>query len=80
MKCLSCNVTLSDFEATIKDTEGNYLELCNVCYGTIKNDIDAEIRYDLMSEGDEYQQQQTELIEVSFVVDKYDEDYNYDDI
>jgi hypothetical protein len=71
---------LSDFEATIKDTEGNYLELCNVCYGTIKNDIDAEIRYDLMSEGDEYQQQQTELIEVSFVVDKYDEDYNYDDI
>ena len=80
MRCLSCNVTLSDFEATIKDLDGNYLELCNVCYGMVKDDIDTEIRYDLMSEGDEYQQQQTELIEVSFVVDKYDEDYNYDDI
>lgn len=33
MKCYCCNKTLSNFEATRKDTEtGVYLDLCNECF------------------------------------------------
>ena len=32
MRCVSCNVALSDFEATRKGAmSGNYLDLCNQC-------------------------------------------------
>jgi NAD-dependent SIR2 family protein deacetylase len=52
MHCISCNEELTDFELTRKNTAGEYLDLCNVCFNTIKEDVDANIRPDLMSEGD----------------------------
>lgn len=52
MHCTSCNEELSDFESTRKTTEGEYIDLCNNCYRTIKDDVDTEVRFDLMSEVD----------------------------
>jgi len=52
MHCLSCNNPLTDFEATKKTTDGEYLDLCNACHGTINDDIDVDVRYDLMTERD----------------------------
>lgn len=48
MRCLACNKELSDFEATRKSTEtGEYIDLCNTCFGTIKNVVLPEEREDL---------------------------------
>ena len=54
MRCLSCNVILTDFESTRKSavTE-EYLDLCNDCYGTIRDHVKALERFDLMCVDDE---------------------------
>ena len=31
MRCLACDVSLSDLEATRKDSHGDFLDLCNKC-------------------------------------------------
>lgn len=48
MRCLSCDVVLSDFEATRKyeDTQ-HYVELCNKCFSTISDEISVTERSDL---------------------------------
>lgn len=50
MRCLACNVELSDYEATRKDLHGDYIDMCNYCYGTIKDDILSTDREDLIVE------------------------------
>lgn len=53
MRCYCCDKNLSDFESTRKSvTTGQYLDMCNKCYATIKEDLHAEERYDLY-DGDE---------------------------
>ncbi len=53
MRCYCCDKSLSDFESTRKSvTTGDYLDMCNKCYATIKEDLHAEERYDLF-DGDE---------------------------
>lgn len=54
MRCLSCNVILTEFEATRKSavTE-EYLDLCNDCYATIRDQVKALERFDLMTLDDE---------------------------
>lgn len=48
MRCLACNKELSDFEATRKSTEtGEYIDLCNVCFSTIKDVVLPNEREDL---------------------------------
>jgi hypothetical protein len=48
MRCLACNVELSDFESTRKSfTTGEYIDLCNECFKTIKDDVTPEEREDL---------------------------------
>lgn len=32
MRCLACNVELSDFEATRKYESGEFVDLCNHCF------------------------------------------------
>jgi len=50
MRCQACNKILSDFESTRKSaTYEDFLDLCNDCYGTIKQDVKALERHDLMS-------------------------------
>lgn len=31
MRCYCCNRLLNEFESTLKDTAGNYLDTCNKC-------------------------------------------------
>ena len=53
MRCYCCDKALSDFESTRKSVAtGDYLDMCNKCYSTIKEDLHAEERYDLF-DGDE---------------------------
>lgn len=55
MRCGCCDKNLSDFESTRKSvTTGEYLDICNKCYATIKDDLISEERYDLY-DGDEDQ-------------------------
>lgn len=46
MRCLACNVVLSDYEATRKSASGEFLDLCNHCFEAIKEDIEVENNQD----------------------------------
>lgn len=51
MRCLSCNAALTDFEATRKTLKTEeYLDLCNNCFYTIKDDVLTLDRIDLEDE------------------------------
>lgn len=47
MHCLSCDVELSDLEATRKDARGAYLDLCTHCYIEIQKDVAISNNFDL---------------------------------
>ena len=50
MRCVSCDVLLTDFEATRKSAETDeFLDLCNHCYSFIRDEVKAIERHDLMS-------------------------------
>jgi len=50
MRCQACDKILTDFESTRKSTVcDDFLDLCNECYDTIRNDVKAMERQDLMS-------------------------------
>lgn len=51
MRCLSCNVVLSDFEATRKSVlTGEYTDLCNHCFSTVSEHLLTIDRQDLAHE------------------------------
>ena len=53
MRCLACNALMSDFEATRKSVNTNeYIDLCNHCYYSISDDVNALERTDLEHEED----------------------------
>jgi hypothetical protein len=55
MRCLSCNTVLTDFESTRKGLNTNeYLDLCNSCFYTIRDDVLTLDRSDLEEEDDGY--------------------------
>lgn len=60
MKCNCCDKILSDYEATRKDTHGEYLDLCTQCYYPIRKDVELSNNFDLhiqeheIIEGEEY--------------------------
>ena len=40
MRCLACNKELTEFEATRKSAQtGEFIDLCNDCYRSIKDEI-----------------------------------------
>jgi hypothetical protein len=50
MRCQACDKLLTDFESTRKSaTYEDYLDLCNECYNSIRADVKAIERTDLMS-------------------------------
>jgi len=54
MRCKACNSELNNFESTRKSSvTGEFLDLCNTCYKSVSNDIQAVERYDLMDVNDE---------------------------
>ncbi len=51
MRCLSCDVILSDFEATRKYSKsGEFVDLCNKCFSTIEDDVEVVENYDLLEQ------------------------------
>jgi hypothetical protein len=53
MRCISCNVALTDYESTRKSLVTNdYFDMCNSCFKTIKNDLAYRDRLDLISSND----------------------------
>ena len=46
-RCVACDKNLNDYESTRKDLHGNYLDMCNDCYGQIKDDVLTIDRPDL---------------------------------
>lgn len=53
MKCLACDVILTDFEATRRYENGTFIDLCNHCFfAGVDEQIFASEREDLMSEND----------------------------
>jgi hypothetical protein len=54
MRCKACNTELNDFESTRKSsTTGEFIDLCNACYNSVRNDVQAIERFDLMDVQDE---------------------------
>jgi hypothetical protein len=52
MRCIACNAVLTDFEATRKGANtGDYIDMCERCFSTIKDDIDVIERKDLLEDG-----------------------------
>lgn len=48
MRCYCCDALLSDFEATRRSANtGEFLDMCNDCYFTVRNDVDVVERTDL---------------------------------
>lgn len=55
MRCRSCNVVLNEFEMTRRykredPNDLDYVELCNNCFDTIKDDVNVVERKDLKDE------------------------------
>jgi len=56
MRCRACDVILSDYETTRKSlVTGEYYDLCNNCFKTIKSDLVYKDRLDLASSNDLYE-------------------------
>ena len=58
MRCRICDVILSDYEATKKDNDGQYLDTCGQCLGSIREalqdfDKDLPYKYDIGLDEDE---------------------------
>ena len=46
-RCIACNKNLNDYEATRKDLQGQYLDMCNKCYTFVQDDVLCTDRPDL---------------------------------
>ena len=54
MRCCCCNKALSDYEATRKSVQtGDFLDMCNKCYGSISGEVLALERTDLRHDEDD---------------------------
>lgn len=55
MRCLACNVALSDFEATRKFSgSGEFVDLCNHCFHSgVDEEISSDEREDLHEQNDD---------------------------
>jgi hypothetical protein len=50
MRCIACNSELTDYEATRKSSAtGEFLDLCNTCYNSITEDVQAIDNKDLIT-------------------------------
>lgn len=69
MRCIACNVELNDFESTRKDSNGNFIDMCNYCFRSAEYEFDTNDRLDLLDESDiVYENNSTE---------RYDDDLGY---
>ena len=56
MRCLACNVELSDYEATRKDVEAQFIDLCSYCYHSVKDSLTELDEYNThIVDGEKYE-------------------------
>jgi RNase P subunit RPR2 len=49
MRCKACDKMLSDYESTRRSIDSDeFIDLCNTCYSSIRNDIQVSERFDLL--------------------------------
>ena len=49
MRCKACDKMLSDYESTRRSIDSDeFIDLCNACYSSIRNDIQVSERFDLL--------------------------------
>jgi len=49
MRCKACDKMLSDYESTRRSIDSDeFIDLCNNCYSSIRNDIQVSERFDLL--------------------------------
>jgi len=49
MRCKACDKILSDYESTRRSIDSDeFIDLCNNCYSSIRNDIQVSERFDLL--------------------------------
>ena len=73
MRCCACNRLLNDFESTRKSkTTGEYLDLCNKCFGTVQQDLATDIRSDLPE--DEVPDDELDFGELDSQIDWYNDE------
>jgi hypothetical protein len=46
-RCVACDKNLNNYESTRKDLHGHYLDMCNTCYRSIRDDLPTIAREDL---------------------------------
>lgn len=50
MRCYCCNERLTEYEATRRNAmTGEFIDMCNTCYATIKDDLLTIEREDLLT-------------------------------
>lgn len=55
-RCYACDKILNDYESTRKSAvTGQYYDLCNTCFGTIRDHTYSKERPDLLTESDSYE-------------------------
>jgi len=70
MKCCCCDKILNNFESTRKSkTTGDYLDMCNRCYSTIKDDVKTVDREDVSEDDD---------VDVDIILEA--DSFNYEDL
>ena len=52
MRCLACNTELTDYEATRKNSNGAFIDLCNTCFKESEYEFLTDDRLDLLHESD----------------------------
>jgi hypothetical protein len=52
MRCIACDKALSSFEATRKDEQNNFIDMCNNCFKHVEDEVPNTVRVDLVSEAD----------------------------
>ena len=72
MRCILCNVALSDYESTIKHAiTGKFLDICQACFMSMEVDIPVFDRKDLLHEAD--------LPTMEDLMDNYEDYTSYED-
>ena len=50
MRCKACDKALSEFEAVRKSKDtGEFVDLCNECYGYVRDDVQVIENYSLLN-------------------------------
>lgn len=53
MRCIACDKRLTDYESSMKDAAGRYLDMCRKCHSFIQDDVPAVGNFQLLHQSDD---------------------------